>query len=57
MAVAGELTFATLGAGTFHTCGVTTEGAAYCWGFNGYGQLGDGTAGDIRVEPVLVMLP
>jgi alpha-tubulin suppressor-like RCC1 family protein len=30
--VAGGLTFATVSAGVFHSCGVTTSGAAYCWG-------------------------
>lgn len=41
-AVAGGLTFARLTTGAQHTCGLTTGGAAYCWGANGYGQLGDG---------------
>ncbi len=31
----------TVGAG--HTCGVTSDSRAYCWGRNEMGQLGDGT--------------
>jgi alpha-tubulin suppressor-like RCC1 family protein len=44
VAVAGGLTFAILSTGYSHTCGVTLSGAAYCWGNNVHGLLGDGTS-------------
>lgn len=49
--VSGGLTFTSLTAGMTHTCGITTTGAAYCWGANGEGQLGNGTQarGDVPV--------
>lgn len=40
---AGASGFVALTAGGAHTCGVTDTGAAYCWGNNEWGQLGDGT--------------
>src|SRR6266699_2954267 len=41
--VVGVHGFATVSAGNVHTCGMTTHGVAYCWGYNVWGQLGDGT--------------
>jgi len=56
-AVAGGLTFTNLSGGGSHTCGVATAaGAAYCWGANTTGQLGDGTRVD-RLMPVEVQQP
>src|SRR5205823_665165 len=39
----GSVSFASVEAGAYHTCGRTADGAAYCWGYNGWGQLGDGS--------------
>jgi alpha-tubulin suppressor-like RCC1 family protein len=36
-----------------HTCGLTTDNLAYCWGLGTQGQLGNGTTTD-RLRPVAV---
>jgi len=40
--VVGGLTFASIAPSVagYHTCGLTTTGVAYCWGYDAYGQLG-----------------
>jgi alpha-tubulin suppressor-like RCC1 family protein len=40
-------------AGSNHTCGLTTDDRAYCWGNNDLGQLGDGTT-TLSRRPVAV---
>jgi len=51
--VAGGLQFAQISAGTEHTCAITIDHKAYCWGSNFEGQLGDGTTTS-RTTPVPV---
>jgi alpha-tubulin suppressor-like RCC1 family protein len=46
--------FYQLSTGEAHTCGVTTDNRAYCWGVSAYGRLGDGTTSD-RLTPVAVV--
>jgi alpha-tubulin suppressor-like RCC1 family protein len=41
--VLGGLVFESLSAGAGFTCGVSPQGAAYCWGRNSGGQLGNGS--------------
>jgi alpha-tubulin suppressor-like RCC1 family protein len=41
---APQFTFVTVSAGHGHSCGVTQDGAAYCWGDGREGALGDGRA-------------
>jgi len=43
-----------VGAGDNHTCAIRSDGTAWCWGSNAFGQLGDGTTDD-RITPVEVV--
>ncbi|HEX9582676.1 MAG TPA: Ig-like domain-containing protein [Gemmatimonadales bacterium] len=47
VAVSGGLSFTSVAVGggvtLNHSCGLVSGGAAYCWGSNSVGQLGDGT--------------
>jgi len=53
--VSGGLTFKSIArdGGGRHACALTPAGDAYCWGWNYYGQLGDGTTTS-RLTPTLV---
>jgi alpha-tubulin suppressor-like RCC1 family protein len=53
MAVNGGHGFTTLALGAHFTCGLDGAGAAWCWGGNDAGQLGDGTTAE-HLEPVAV---
>jgi alpha-tubulin suppressor-like RCC1 family protein len=52
-ASATALSFIQVGAGAFHSCGLSTDHRAYCWGGNTFGQLGNGTTTH-TVSPVAV---
>jgi alpha-tubulin suppressor-like RCC1 family protein len=43
-----------IAAGVNHTCALTTTGGVYCWGDNGYGQLGNNSISNSHV-PVQVV--
>jgi alpha-tubulin suppressor-like RCC1 family protein len=49
----GGVTFTSIAAGSYHTCGLTGAGAAWCWGYNASGRLGDNSTSD-RHTPVAV---
>jgi alpha-tubulin suppressor-like RCC1 family protein len=53
--VAGGLAFRAITAGGSHTCALTADSLAYCWGNDANGQLGDSAAtGTPRPAPVPV---
>jgi alpha-tubulin suppressor-like RCC1 family protein len=53
--VVGGLRFASLSAAKLNTCGITPAGETWCWGYNAFGELGDGTTtnrtGPVKVSP------
>jgi alpha-tubulin suppressor-like RCC1 family protein len=51
------VTFTSIATEYNHSCGLTSAGQAYCWGYNFYGQLGDSTTVSPRKVPVAVVQP
>ncbi|PYP13735.1 MAG: chromosome condensation regulator RCC1 [Gemmatimonadetes bacterium] len=54
-AIAGGLTFAAVNGGSQHSCAVSSAHVAYCWGYNGNGQVGIGPLTGTMPTPVPVI--
>ncbi|MFC4068693.1 RCC1 domain-containing protein [Actinoplanes subglobosus] len=50
------VSFSTVTAGDEHTCGIGNDATVYCWGWGGYGQIGNGTDGTF-VDPMVMEAP
>lgn len=54
VSVTGISTATALTVGDVHSCALLTGGSVKCWGYNGYGQLGNGTQGNATSSNVPV---
>lgn len=48
-----DLDLIDLSVGAEHTCALSQDGRAYCWGSNSSGQLGNGSSGGTASQPVI----
>ncbi|MBL8743324.1 MAG: hypothetical protein JNK04_19570, partial [Myxococcales bacterium] len=53
----GDDRVVSIAAGGLHTCAVTEQARAYCWGSNSAGQIGNGVVGGESLTAALVMFP
>jgi alpha-tubulin suppressor-like RCC1 family protein len=51
------LTFSSIDAGLYHTCGLTIMKKAYCWGLNDSGELGNNTTKNSSIPVPVSPLP
>jgi alpha-tubulin suppressor-like RCC1 family protein len=52
--VGAATTWVSVAAGADHTCGIQQDGSLWCWGFNGSGQVGNGSSGSSVAVPTLI---
>ncbi|KAL4517811.1 hypothetical protein Ndes2437B_g03932 [Nannochloris sp. 'desiccata'] len=55
--VLGGLKWLQVDAGSSSSCGIASDRKGWCWGWNGKGELGDGTSGTWKSEPVALYAP
>lgn len=50
----GSFSLSKISTGFTSACGITSDGKAYCWGYNAYGLLGDGSTGTYYYTPTAI---
>lgn len=57
IAVKGNVRFQSISAGSSYTCGVATDGTAYCWGLGNDGQLGTENLEESAADDCFIEFP
>ncbi len=55
--IEGDRQFVSIESGDFHNCALSSEGEVWCWGWNGYGQIGNGNFEDTGVASIVNLGP